>query len=42
MFGLNNSEIAESYGVSNCAVWNIVNGVFWRHLLFPEEILHAL
>lgn len=41
MFGLNNSEIAESYEVSNSTIWTIVNRVMWRHLSLPAEILNA-
>lgn len=31
--GMNNCEIAELFGVKNCTIWNVVNGVFWKHVI---------
>lgn len=30
--GWNNCEIAKSFRVKNCTIWNVVNNVFWRHV----------
>lgn len=39
LHGITNRELATCYNVAPSTIWNAINGVFWRHLPYPEEIL---
>lgn len=39
--GVSTCQLAKIYGVVSSTIWSAVNGVNWKHLPFPKEILHA-